>query len=88
VQIVRAMIGPSIIVSDCVIFLRLPMANRSVPLLFIVIGTILLLVRERLIVGHVRRRAMRGEQREPVLLAVCPRIWPLSNNRLRPRNGC
>src|SRR5205823_14962811 len=51
VQIVRAMIGLSIIASGCVIFLRLPLANRSVPLLFILIGTIMLLVKERLIVG-------------------------------------
>ena len=68
-QIVRAMIGLSIIVSACVIFLRFPLANRTVPLLFIFIGTLALLFKERLIVAHLRRRAMRGEQREPVLLA-------------------
>jgi hypothetical protein len=44
VQIVRAMIGLSIVVSACVIFLRLPTANRSLPLLVIVIRTIVLLV--------------------------------------------
>jgi exopolysaccharide biosynthesis polyprenyl glycosylphosphotransferase len=72
VQIVRAMIGLSIIVSGCVIFLRFPLANRTVPLLFILIGTLVLLLKERLIVGHLKRRAMRGEQREPVLLAGLP----------------
>src|SRR5438105_13282381 len=72
VQIVRAMIGLSIIVSGCVIFLRLPLANRTVPLLFIFIGTIVLLVKERLIAAHLRRKAMRGEQREPLLLAGLP----------------
>src|SRR5205085_11035361 len=72
VQIVRAMIGLSIIVSACVIFLRLPLANRTVPLLFIFIGTIALLVKERAIAAHLRRRARRGEQREPVLLAGLP----------------
>jgi exopolysaccharide biosynthesis polyprenyl glycosylphosphotransferase len=72
VQIVRAMIGLSIIVSGCVIFLRMPLANRTVPLLFIFISTIVLLVKERLIVAHLRRKAMRGEQREPVLLAGLP----------------
>lgn len=71
-QIVRAMIGLSIIVSGCVIFLRLPMGNRSVPLLFILIGTIALLVKERLIAARLRRRARRGEQREPVILAGLP----------------
>src|SRR5438045_8739705 len=43
VQIVRSMIGLSIIVSACVIFLRFTLANRTVPLLFIFIGTIVLL---------------------------------------------
>ncbi len=71
-QIGRAMIGLSIIVSACVIFLRLPMASRSVPLLFILIGTVVLLLKERLIAGHLRRKAMRGELREPVLLAGLP----------------
>jgi exopolysaccharide biosynthesis polyprenyl glycosylphosphotransferase len=72
VQIVRAMIGLSIIVSACVIFLRLPLSNRSVPLLFILIGTLVLLLKERLIVALLRRRAMRGELRERVLLAGLP----------------
>src|ERR1700719_4408147 len=72
VQIVRAMIGLSIIVSACVIFLRLPLANRTVPLLFILIGTVVLLVKERLIAARLRRRAVRGLQREPVLLAGLP----------------
>lgn len=72
VQIVRAMIGLSIIVSACVIFLRLPLANRTVPLLFMLIGIIVLLVKERLIAAHLRRKAVRGEQREPVLLAGLP----------------
>src|SRR5205807_4215203 len=72
VQIVRSMIGLSIIVSGCVIFLRMPLANRTVPLLFIFIGTMVLLMKERLIAAHLRRKAVRGEQREPVLLAGLP----------------
>ena len=72
VQIVRAMIGLSIIVSACVIFLRLPLANRTVPLLFMLIGTLVLLAKERLMAAHLRRKAVRGEQREPVLLAGLP----------------
>ncbi len=80
-QIVRAMIGLSIIVSACVIFLRFPLANRTVPLLFIFIATLALLLKERLIVAHLRRRAMRGEQREPVLLAgVAEDISALERN--------
>ena len=72
VQIVRAMIGLSIIVSACVIFLRLPLANRTVPLLFMLIGTLVLLAKERLMAAHLRRKAVSGEQREPVLLAGLP----------------
>jgi len=71
-QIGRAMLALSIIVSACVIFLRLPLASRSVPLLFILISTVVLLLKERLIAGHLRRKAIRGELREPVLLAGLP----------------
>lgn len=72
VQIVRAMIYLSIIVSGCVIFLRLPLASRAVALLFILIGTLLLLLKERIIVNHIRGKAIKGELREPVLLAGVP----------------
>src|SRR5205807_1700196 len=72
VQIVRAMIYLSIIVSACVIFLRLPLANRSVPILFILIATVMLLVKESIVVRRIRRRALRGELREPILLAGSP----------------
>jgi exopolysaccharide biosynthesis polyprenyl glycosylphosphotransferase len=72
IQIGRAMIGLSISVSACDIFLRLPLASRSVPLLFILNGTLVLLAKERLIARHLRRKAMRGELREPVLLAGLP----------------
>jgi len=72
VQVIRAMIGVSIVVSGCVIFLRLPLANRTVPLLFIGIGTTVLLIKERIIASHLRRAALRGEWREPILLAGLP----------------
>src|ERR1041385_2977970 len=72
VQVIRAMIGLSIVVSACVIFLRLPLVNRTVPLLFIGIGMIVLLVKERIIGSHLRRAALRGEHRGPILLAGLP----------------
>src|SRR3954468_9198464 len=72
VQIARAMISLSIIVSACVIFLRLPLVSRSMPLMFIALATGALLAKERLIVRHIRGRALRGELREPVLLAGLP----------------
>jgi exopolysaccharide biosynthesis polyprenyl glycosylphosphotransferase len=71
-QILRAMIYLGMIVSACVIFLRLPLANRSMPILFGGIATAILLAKERIIVDHVRGRALRGELREPVLLAGLP----------------
>jgi exopolysaccharide biosynthesis polyprenyl glycosylphosphotransferase len=72
VQVIRAMIGLSIVVSACVIFLRLPLINRTVPLLFIGIGTAALLIKEHIIAAHLRGAALRGEQREPILLAGLP----------------
>src|SRR4029077_1619476 len=51
---------------------RFPLANRSLPLLFILIGTLALLIKERLIVVRLRRRAVRGVQREPGVLAGLP----------------
>jgi exopolysaccharide biosynthesis polyprenyl glycosylphosphotransferase len=72
IQIVQAMVYLSIIVSACVIFLRMPLAARAVPLLFIAIATALLLVKERILIAAVRRRALRGELRERLLLAGVP----------------
>src|SRR5207253_10667861 len=66
------MIYLSIIVSGCVIFLRFPLVSRSVPLLFILIATLALLMKERIIVDWIRGKALRGELREPVLLAGIP----------------
>src|SRR3954447_10827821 len=71
-QIFRAMIYLGLVVSACVIFLRLPLVSRSVPILFGVIATAMLLAKERMTVHAVRRRALRGELREPVLLAGSP----------------
>ena len=72
VQILRAMVGLTIIVSACVLFLRLQLVNRTVPLLFIAIAAIVLLIKERLAVLYIRRQAGRGGRREPVLLAGTP----------------
>jgi exopolysaccharide biosynthesis polyprenyl glycosylphosphotransferase len=71
-QIMRAMIYLSIIVGACVIFLRLPLMSRSLPILFALLAAAVLLIKERIISERLRRRAMRGELREPVLLAGLP----------------
>src|SRR5437763_7248300 len=46
IQIMRAMIYLSIIVGACVVFLRLPLVGRSVPILFAIIVTAVLLIKE------------------------------------------
>src|SRR6476646_6571155 len=71
-QIFQAMLYLGVIVSACVIFLRLPLPNRSIPILFGLIAAVTLLIKERMIVHHVQARARRGELREPVLLAGSP----------------
>ena len=71
-QILRAMIALSIVVGACVIFLKQPLHNRTVPIFFILIATSLLLVKEQIMTSYFRRRAARGESREPILLAGVP----------------
>ena len=71
-QVFQAMLYLGVIVSACVIFLRLPLPNRSIPILFGLIAALVLLIKERMIVHHVRTKARRGELREPVLLAGSP----------------
>ena len=53
-QIVPAMIYLIFIAAFCVIFLRLRLANRSVPLLFVLVATIMLLIKDQMI--HRARR--------------------------------
>ncbi len=69
-QVLRAMIYLSIMVSACMIFLRMP--NRSFPLIFLPIATTVLFLKERIVANLVRRRALRGELRERVLFAGVP----------------
>ena len=84
IQVVQAMVYLSILVSACVIFVRLPLANRSVPLLFIMVATVVLLVKERIFISTVRRRAIRGELREPILLAGMPQDIALLEQSFTP----
>lgn len=71
-QIVRAMIAMSIIVGACVIFLKQPLYNRTVPIFFSLIATLLLLAREQVMGFIFRGRVARGELRERILLAGVP----------------
>jgi exopolysaccharide biosynthesis polyprenyl glycosylphosphotransferase len=87
VQVVRTMIYLSILVSASVIFLRLPLTSRAVPLLFIVIATVMLLLKERFIVRRIRQRAARGQVRERVLLAGVPQDIAALEGSLTPEES-
>ena len=87
VQIIRTMIYLSILVSVCVIFLRLPLTSRAVPLLFIFIATTILCLKERFIVRRMRRRIARGQVRERVLLAGVPQDITALEGSLTPEES-
>jgi exopolysaccharide biosynthesis polyprenyl glycosylphosphotransferase len=68
-QSALALLWLAILVCGCAVFFRLNLSSRSVLLLFAIIGTVFLTIKERLIVVYVRSRAIRGEHREKVILA-------------------
>jgi exopolysaccharide biosynthesis polyprenyl glycosylphosphotransferase len=86
-QILRAMIYLGLIVSACVIFLRLPLANRSMPILFGAVAVAALLIKEHIMVQHVRGRARRGELREPILLAGSPQDIAILEQSFTPEQN-
>ena len=71
-QLARALVGLALLVGVCVMFLRVELPSRAVLLLFVGLGSILLLIKDRLLLSHARRLAKRGQLREPVLLAGVP----------------
>ena len=71
-QLARALVGLSLLVGLCVMFLRVELPSRAVLLLFVGLGSILLLIKDRLLLSHARRLAASGQLREPVLLAGLP----------------
>ncbi len=87
VQIARTMIYLSIMVSGCVIFLRLPLTSRAVPLLFILIASVALLTKDRVIAARIRRRVARGQVRERVLLAGMPQDIAALERTLTPNEA-
>ena len=67
--------------SGCVIFLRLPLAARSVPLLFMVVATVFLLVKERIIIARSGGARCEGNCASRFCSPACRRIsrrWKLS----------
>jgi exopolysaccharide biosynthesis polyprenyl glycosylphosphotransferase len=71
-QIARGIFWLGLLIAGCSYFLRLGVPSRAVMPLFVVIATGALLLRERWTVARHRKRAMREDLRERVVLAGTP----------------
>ncbi len=71
-QLLRSLVGLALLVGLCVVLLRVKLDSRAVLLLFVAIGSVLLLIKDRLLLSQARRQAARGRLREPVLLVGLP----------------
>jgi len=68
-QVVLALLWLGILICGCAIFFRLSLNSRSVLLLFWLVGTVILVIKERVVVLWLRSRVARGEHRERVIVA-------------------
>ena len=68
-QVVLALLWLGILICGCAIFFRLSLNSRSVILLFGLVGTVILVIKERITMLYLRSRVARGENRERVILA-------------------
>jgi exopolysaccharide biosynthesis polyprenyl glycosylphosphotransferase len=83
-QMLRAALWLFLLVGACVVFLRLEVPSRSVAIIFMMLGGTFLLLRERITLFYVKRRARIGVFREPVLLVGMPAdIWQLRRSFTR-----
>jgi exopolysaccharide biosynthesis polyprenyl glycosylphosphotransferase len=71
-QIARTIFWLGLIIAVSSYFLRLDVPSRAVMPLFVVIATGMLLLRERVTIARYRKRAIREDLRERVLLAGTP----------------
>jgi exopolysaccharide biosynthesis polyprenyl glycosylphosphotransferase len=72
-QVVRGFFWLGLLIAACAYFLRLSVPSRAVMPLFIGISAVVLLARERLTIARFRKRALREDLRESVILAGTPR---------------
>jgi len=72
VQIARAIFWLGLIIAACSYFLRLDVPSRAVMPLFVIIATVLLLIREHLSLLYYRKRSRIADLRERVILAGTP----------------
>ena len=68
-QVVLALLWLAIVIGGCGIIFKLNLSSRSVLLLFGLIGTVILLIKERVVVAYLRGRVAKGEHREKVIVA-------------------
>ncbi len=71
-QILRALVWLGLLVGVCVMFLRLELPSRSVLILFVLGGTLLLLAKDYFFRMRASHLAAHGKLSEPVLLAGLP----------------
>jgi exopolysaccharide biosynthesis polyprenyl glycosylphosphotransferase len=67
IQLLRSMLWMGLLVAGCVIFLRLELPSRSVLILFAVLGSAILLLKERIYYAWLRARIAGGELKDNVL---------------------
>jgi len=72
VQIARAIFWLGLIIAACSYFLRLDVPSRAVMPLFVVLTTVLLLLREHLSLLYYRKRSRIADLRERIILAGTP----------------
>lgn len=71
-QMVRAAFWLCLLIGGCVVFFRLQVPSRSVPLIFAVSAGSALLIRERITIMYLKSNARSGRMRESVMLAGVP----------------
>jgi exopolysaccharide biosynthesis polyprenyl glycosylphosphotransferase len=68
-QIVLALLWLGVMIAGCAILFRFDIRSRAVLILFGVISTVLLLIKDRLVAAYLRAHATSGASREKVILA-------------------
>lgn len=82
-----ALLWLAILICGCAIFFRLNLNSRSVLVLFVAIGTVALIIKERIVIVYLRSRVARGEHRERVIVAGSSEEVSDLRERFRPDHG-
>jgi len=83
-QLVRAYFWLGLLIAACGFFLKLSIPSRAVMPIFVVISAGALLFRERMTIMRFRKRALREDLREQVVLAGTPRDIQLLRESFTP----